>query len=545
MGTYILKRLLLAIPTLLGITVITFCLIRLAPGDPVSSEETGASDPYLQRLTPERLERTRRLYGLDLPLLLNFDVKDRRRTVLAAWEEASALIDKGAPDEALVEVRDRLLSLKKRLTPYLAPLAVDAGKSRKGVFLRNLLREGAGIESSSSTDASSAEAFAAWWAGAEGAYRETAVIEAADRFAIATDTEAEALGKDLEETFGALALPRIMERIETLSDGPALRRLTAWAAPYGGYDRPLPPDADPSRYATARNFLASWWDREGLAFREIGGGERLLRAFTEAQYPRWLGRILTLDFGTSFSDHRPVGEKVREAFAVTVTFQVIVIFLVYLIAVPLGIFSAVKKGSLSDRFVTGVLFVLYSLPSFWVAYMLILLFGKGSLADVFPIQGLNTLGAENWGFWARLGDRLLHMVLPVACMAYGSLAVLSRYARSGMIEVVRQDYIRTARAKGLSGKAVILRHALRNGLIPIITLVGGILPALISGSVIIETIFNIPGMGRLGFHAVLERDYPVVMAIALFSAVLVLAGMLLSDLLYAVADPRIRYRGRA
>ena len=148
-------------------------------------------------------------------------------------------------------------------------------------------------------------------------------------------------------------------------------------------------------------------------------------------------------------------------------------------------------------------------------------------------------------FGAWLLDRLWHMCLPVLCMTYGGLAVLSRYARAGMLEVIRQDYIRTARAKGLSERAVIMKHALRNGMIPIVTLIGGLLPALLSGSVIIETIFNIPGMGRLGFNAVLERDYPIVMAITFFSAVLVLLGMLLSDLLYAVADPRIRFGGKS
>jgi len=214
--------------------------------------------------------------------------------------------------------------------------------------------------------------------------------------------------------------------------------------------------------------------------------------------------------------------------------------MIYVIAVPLGVLTAVKRGSWFDNAASVLVFLLYSLPNFWVAYLLILFFGGGHFLDLFPIQGLNSEGAESLPFWTWLLDRVWHMCLPVACMTYAGLAALSRYARTGMLEVIRKDYIRTARAKGLSERAVIMKHALRNGMLPIVTLLGGLLPALISGSVIIEYIFGIHGMGMLGFQAVLQRDYPVVMAIAFFSALLVLVGILLSDLLYALLDPRIR-----
>ncbi|MBI4444185.1 MAG: ABC transporter permease, partial [Acidobacteria bacterium] len=186
-----------------------------------------------------------------------------------------------------------------------------------------------------------------------------------------------------------------------------------------------------------------------------------------------------------------------------------------------------------------VLFVMYSLPSFWVATILILLLGGGDFWHVFPISGISSLDAGQMPLWDWLLDRLWHLALPVFCLTYGGLAYISRQMRAGMLETIRQDYIRTARAKGLSERAVILKHAFRNSLIPIVTLLGFLLPALFGGSVIIESIFTVPGMGQLGFDAILSRDYPVVMAIATIAAFLTLLGLLLSDLLYALVNPTI------
>jgi peptide/nickel transport system permease protein len=232
---------------------------------------------------------------------------------------------------------------------------------------------------------------------------------------------------------------------------------------------------------------------------------------------------------------------VLEALPVTLQINVISIFLAYLIAIPLGVHSAVKSGGVRERATTVTLFVLYSLPSFFTAYMLIYFLAGGRYLDIFPVGGLNSPNAESFGAVRWLIDRAWHLVLPITCLTYASFAGLSRYMRSGMMEVLRQDYIRTARAKGLSERKVIFKHAMRNSIIPIITLLAGLLPALLGGSVIIEGIFNIPGMGRLGFEAVLGRNYPVIMALLTLSAGLTLFGILLTDVLYAVVDPRIRY----
>ncbi len=259
------------------------------------------------------------------------------------------------------------------------------------------------------------------------------------------------------------------------------------------------------------------------------------------QYLSWLGRIVTLDFGNSIRDQRPVLDKLKERVPVSIQLGGISLFLAYLISIPLGIYSATHQHTRTDKATTVLLFMLYSLPNFWLATLAIVYLGGGDFLDVFPVFGLQSVGSESWTVWERFVDRLWHLVLPVTCMTYYTLAALSRYMRSSMLEVVRQDFIRTARAKGVSERLVIYRHALRNSLIPIVTLMADLLPALIGGSIVIETIFSVPGMGQLIWEAVLLRDYPVVMAVFTISAFLTLFGILIADILYTVVDPRIKY----
>jgi peptide/nickel transport system permease protein len=263
------------------------------------------------------------------------------------------------------------------------------------------------------------------------------------------------------------------------------------------------------------------------------------------QYWRWLSRILTLDFGNSLRDHRPVMDKLLERIPVSLQLSGLSLFFAYLISIPTGIYSATHQYSKGDRFATVILFTLYSLPNFWVATMAIVYLGGGDFWDVFPVFGLQSVGYQNWPLWEQFTDRVWHLILPVTCMTYYTFAALSRYMRSSMLEVIRQDFIRTARAKGLSERLVVYRHALRNSLIPIVTLMADLLPALIGGSIVVETIFSIPGMGQLSFESVLNRDYPTIMAIFTFSAFLTLVGILVADFLYTIVDPRIKYERQA
>lgn len=262
----------------------------------------------------------------------------------------------------------------------------------------------------------------------------------------------------------------------------------------------------------------------------------------ENQYVLWVRNMLKLDFGKSFMDNRPVMEKILERMPITIFMSLVSIFLAYLIAIPLGIYSATHKDSTLDKVSTVTGFVLYSVPQFWIATMAIIFFGGGDFLAWFPNSGIHSMSVQPDDPWmTRTLDLLWHMVLPIATTTYFSFTYLARQMRGSMLEVIRQDYIRTARAKGLSERVVVYKHALRNSLIPIITIIAYILPALISGSIVIETIFTIPGIGQLAFQALVSRDYPVVMAEFTLSAVLTLVGLLFADLFYSIIDPRIAF----
>ncbi len=264
---------------------------------------------------------------------------------------------------------------------------------------------------------------------------------------------------------------------------------------------------------------------------------------THNQYHLWMADMLHGNFGVSFQDQRPVLDKILERVPITAFLSIISIVLSFLIAIPIGIYSAGKsrENSTIDKGVSTTLFILYSLPTFWIATMLIIFFGGGDFLSWFPNNGLHGNDYPYASWLANTGDLLWHLVLPVICYTYPTLAYLSRMMRGSMLDVIRQDYIRTARAKGLAEKIVVYKHALRNSLIPIVTIVGGILPSLVSGSLIIESIFTIPGLGLLEWNALTARDYPVILAVFTIGAVLTLIGILISDILYSVVDPRIAY----
>ncbi len=257
------------------------------------------------------------------------------------------------------------------------------------------------------------------------------------------------------------------------------------------------------------------------------------------QYTNWLKRLATLDFGQSFQpDGKPVIEKIKERLPITIEINVLSMIVIISIAIPLGVISAVKKDSFFDKGTTVFVFVGFATPTFWLALLCMILFGVK--LGWLPISGINSLDYDRLSLFGKIADRGRHLIMPVVLGAFGGLAGLSRYMRSNMLEVVRQEYIQTARAKGISENRVIFKHAMRNALLPVITILGLSVPTLIGGSVIFETIFAIPGMGRLFYQGVMSRDYPVVLGILFIGAVLTLIGNLLADVGYALADPRIR-----
>ena len=257
------------------------------------------------------------------------------------------------------------------------------------------------------------------------------------------------------------------------------------------------------------------------------------------QYALWLKRVVRLDLDRSFVDDRPVREVIRERLPATVLLNALALGAILLLAIPIGVLAAASRGSLFDRASSFLVFLGYSAPTFWVALLLIMFFGVK--LRWFPISGLRPWYAPFLPPGEQVRDILQRLVLPVAATAFGGLAGLSRYSRSSMLQALNQDYIRTARAKGLKPATVVWKHALKNALLPVVTILGLSLPSLIGGSVIFETIFSWPGMGRLGYNAIMNYDYPVVMGVGLISSFLTLAGILVSDVVYAWVDPRIRY----
>lgn len=276
-----------------------------------------------------------------------------------------------------------------------------------------------------------------------------------------------------------------------------------------------------------------------VALRELYGLDKPLHV----QYWNWVVRVARLDFGRSFQpDGRPVLAKIAERLPVTLLLNLVELLIILAFAVPIGVLSATRQYSLYDQVTTVFVFIGFATPDFWLALLLMILFGVQ--LGWLPISGLRSMNWEYLAFWPAQWDFLSHLILPIAVATFGGLAGFSRYMRQSMLEVVRQDYIQTARAKGLSEQVVIGKHALRNALLPVVTILGLSLPGLIGGSVIIESIFAIPGMGQLMVQAVFARDYPLIMGNLVIVATLTLIANLLADVAYGVVDPRIRMGGR-
>jgi microcin C transport system permease protein len=260
------------------------------------------------------------------------------------------------------------------------------------------------------------------------------------------------------------------------------------------------------------------------------------------RYFRWVFNILKGDFGYSYTYEKPVLEIIVSRIPVSLLFGLSSFLLSYLICIPLGIKKALENNKPFDHYTSFLIFMGYSIPSFVMAVVLIVLFGGGSFLNLFPISGIVSDNFEELSFAGKVLDIIHHMILPIFCYTLGNFATLTMLMKNSMLEELQKDYIRTAIAKGLSFRKAVFRHALRNALIPVATNIGMILTVILSGSVLIETIFTIDGMGLLGYEAIMNRDYPVALGLILISSILVLTGRIISDIALAIVDPRINFR---
>ncbi len=481
MAVYIIKRILLMIPTFFAISFLVFLILNLAPGNP-GAEILGAGDGGQSAQLAGQQQESYRLFkeqfNLDKPVLLNTRFALKARAVRNALHDIVADGDEVTP-KAKIRAQERVVDWGHYSVPGLIELlATDPDQSIRALASQSL------------------------------------ALNAQRR---------------LVKQYGGKLTLEERETNRAISQENELIR--GWV-----YGRDATPDVE----ADVQAKWAAWFEEHKDRW-EWSSAEKFGVLVLDTRFAKYWGSLVRLDFGLSHVDKKPVIAKVLGKLKYSITLSFTSVILIYLLSVPLGIWSAVKQNTLPDRILTVVLFMLYSLPSFFVGVFLLNLLTRGSPYQVFPTTGFESLDTLHMTGLQYLWDVVQHIFLPIVCLSYAGLAVLSRYARTGLLDVIRSDYIRTARAKGLPEWIVIVKHAARNGMIPILTLLATLLPTLIGGSVVIEVIFGIPGMGLLVIESISVRDYNVVMAVLLISSVLTLVGMLLSDLSYALVDPRITF----
>ncbi|MBI2897325.1 MAG: ABC transporter permease [Deltaproteobacteria bacterium] len=529
---YIGRRLVTMIPTFFGITIVTFVLMHLPPGDPVAAQVGEGGMRASAAANAELIEEYRRAHFLDLPLFVNTRPDDMPKQVQRLVERL--------PDPERGSWAARQLVLRGGiilpvLLPKLARLPEEQRAGALAVLSRIAERIGATEDLEQAADPT------AFWTGYWELHRIDFRPANADRLVRRYARRGSPAVLAELRTLDSFIVPSVVDALGRDPAGGELDRLSTLISLVTGREVVYRVGEPESRRRETIADWKEWWFKHESDYATFRGPARFVAMATETRYFKWASRIGSLSFGLSSRDQRPIADKLREKAPVTLLVASLSVFFAYLFAIPLGVFSAVRRGRLADRAIAVVLFVAASMPGFWVGMNLIRTIGR---AGWLPIRGLTSAGYEEMSLWGKAIDLTSHLAMPVFCLTYVSIAALSRYQRVAMLEVVRQDYIRTARAKGVAPRGVIWKHAMRNALLPVVTLLGLQLPFLLGGSVIIEQLFSINGMGLETFEAILYRDYNWTMAVVTLSAVLTMAGVLVADILYALVDPRIGFGGR-
>jgi len=523
MWAYFVRRLLLMIPTLFGISLFNFLLINAADAPRAKSvAEDGTLDASASVEAGEAERIFRSTFNLDKPVLFNtrFSIGDPEIVWLLATPNLAY-----ASTEENKKARDTLEDYGRTIAPHL----IRIGKAT-GALSPEIRAD-----------------FEERWNDARGDW-----IKAGRPLdeSLAWPPPEEAPAFDAE--FGDWLLIRVLDRL--YANAPRRPRIRGGETPTEAtkaYNREVREEQRRLRTIFFRTrgdapdlegAMAEWeaWYEENKAEWDYSFADKTSMFFMDTRFAKFWAQLLKGDLGESFIYRRPVTDLIFERLHISLTLAFGSLILSYLIALPLGILSGVTHSSRSDQAITVVLFALYSLPLMFLGVLLREYF-------VTDLQWLPGIGFHSADFTRmtmveKVIDVIKHIALPMIALTIGSIAYYSRYMKAGLLEVIRADYIRTARAKGLTEFVVVMRHAVRNGLIPIVTLLGASLPVLIGGSVIVEVIFQIDGMGHLGWESVTSRDYGVLLGLNIVAAVLTMVGVLLTDLLYAVLDPRISYQ---
>ena len=483
MGIYAIKRVLLMIPTFFAVSLVVFVVLNFAPGNPaavalVAGDAGSGQSSELSGQKRESYRLFKEQFNLDKPILLNTRFGLRTERVRKTMADMLQLDGEVAIGRRM-DLSEELENWGWYAMPALIELLQNDPSPQLQAFASDRLTINAQRPLISPTNRRLSE-------------------EERDRNReVARDN-----GRVLAWKFGA--------------DDPAERK------------------------AEVVDFWIAWHDERSAEW-DYTSGDKVRILLLDTRFAKYWGNLVRLDFGISHRDKEPVLRTVLYKLRYSITLSLSAVLLAYLVAVPIGIWSSVRRNTNMDRIVTTVLFMLYSLPTFFTGVVLLNFLSRGTPFSVFPTSGFESLDVSGMTTLEYIKDVAWHVVLPIFCLSYASLAALSRYARTGLLDVIRSDYVRTARAKGLPELIVILKHAARNGMIPIITLLATLLPVLVGGSVVVEVVFGIPGMGQYMFDSIIGRDYNAVMAVLLISCALTLVGMLLTDLAYALVDPRITF----
>ncbi len=496
MGKYILKRILFFIPTLIIISVLAFIISIHAPGDPldrmVSAKDAGGDAELQSPNTEKEIARWRHKLGLDLPVFY------------------LRITGSATPDTLYKFYDDNEQTALKRLIHTYGNWDAIATWNNSVKACMSSVRSFT-IPSPDSTQTHLADTLI------DIRFSTAALLYAYDEKII--QQQLHTIRKTIEHNPELLPLQPVFEKASA-----DMQQVIERQTRYKNYI--------PAIHFYPYNQYHRWIFGDGNIFTG--------KKYTEC------GGLIRGDFGYSYETKLPVSDVIGERIRWSLFFTLISVMLAYLISIPVGIRAAAKKNSLFDRTSSVLLFILYSMPAFWVATLLLMTFANTEVLSLFPPSGIQPATGipEGTGWLGAIRLRLPYLVLPTIAYTYSQLAFLSRITRVGTLEIIAQDYIRTARAKGLSESKVIYKHAFRNALLPVITVFSNIFPWAVSGSVILETVFTIPGMGQQIYHAILTKDYPVIIDVFTLTGILTLTGYLLADILYAWADPRISFTSK-
>ncbi len=593
------------IPTLFGVTIVSFIIMQLAPGDPLSAQLGASGAAGQSGQTRESYLVMKRDLKLDKPVVLNFnffrDFSEQAQIVAhyrgmtvdeIVAELPQLLADRTKPEFAArlrfleslnipdferwlktPETYDRLATAIGGAGGYVQVWCEDMGEYAVPAMMKVLedpqsdlkLQRGAiraltsmvadpflttYPQNASAGEARTVEAtWRTWWQRNQ------------EKFKPLDQADTDLLSQELKKLTQLQSRRELFERLEyferdqspffihvLMGDAPQSEKEIAAMVLRMHAGSPLTVDVQLNASEEQVKQVAENWQAYYAAHQaeyHPNFLERVWYVVGDTQYAHMVARLVTFQFGRSaLKTREPVSKKLWSAFLVSAPLMLMAQLLIYFVAVPLGVACAVNRGGWWDRTISLALFFLYSIPPFVAGMLFLLFFCYGDYLKWFPMMNLHSDGAEQMSLFPYLIDYLWHAALPVLCLSLFSLASMAMYSRSAMLDVIQQDYIRTARAKGLSRFKVIVKHAFRNGLIPIITLFASFLPAMLGGSVLIEYLFNIPGMGRLSWESIEYKDYPTLMALIYVDAIVVMLSILLADFLYIFADPRISFEGQ-